>query len=355
MANRANGERSRSQVTPRTIWTIGLNVIAMVVLLLLLWTVRDALALLVVAVFLTAALNPVVTWIERRGVKRWIAVLLLVFVGTAVLAGVLLTFVPMVVEQGQELVRNGPSIISRLRENSIVRWADERFDLVAQARDALEQRGPGLAGSVMTLLGGAFRTMFDLATVVVVTMFSLIFGRDLYEWALHQLRWDQRGPLRDLAGRMQKAVAGYVVGTLIVASVGAAVVTITLLVLGVPYFLPLGLAMLFFGIIPYVGPIIGAVVTVSTTLATAGTTSAFVMLGIFLLYQVAENNLLQPLVQRRTIQINPLITVVAMILGAALAGIVGTILALPVAAVVQVLVQDVLARRNGSGNMVQPP
>lgn len=332
-------------MTARTIWTIGLNVIAMAALLLLLWTVRDVLALLVVALFLTAALNPVVTWLERRGLKRWVAVLLLVFVGTALLAGGLLTFVPMVVEQAQALVKNAPSIIERLRELPPVRWADDRFDLIAEAGRALEQRAPGIAGSVMQLLGGAFQTLFDLATVVVVAIFALIFGRDIYEWALHQIRWERRGRLRDLAGRMQHAVGGYVIGTLIVASIGAVVVTITLVVLGVPYFLPLGLAMLFFGIIPYIGPIIGAVVTVGTTLATAGTTSALVMLGVFLLYQVAENNLLQPLVQRRTIHINPLITVVAMIVGTALAGIVGTIMALPVAAVVQVLVQDVLARR----------
>jgi predicted PurR-regulated permease PerM len=354
MPARINGDERPSQVSPRTVWTIGLNVIAMVALLGLLWTVREVLALLVVALFLTAALNPVVTWLERR-LRRWIAVLLLFFAGSVLFAGVLLTIVPMVVQQGQALVENAPEIVTRLRETTLVRWADDRFDLIAEARSALEQRAPTIAGSVMTLLGGAVRTLFDLATALIVTMFALIFGRDIYEWAIHQTRWEQRGRLRELAGRMQHAVGGYVLGTLIVASIGAVVVTLTLLILGVPYFLPLGLAMLFFGIIPYVGPIAGAVVTVATTLATAGTTSALVMLGVFLLYQVAENNLLQPLIQRRTIQINPLITVVAMLLGASVAGIVGTILALPVAAVVQVLVQDVLQRRNGNDNLVQPP
>jgi predicted PurR-regulated permease PerM len=98
--------------------------------------------------------------------------------------------------------------------------------------------------------------------------------------------------------------------------------------------------MFILGIIPYIGPTLAAVLIVGTTFAAAGLTPGIVMTVLVVLYQVAENNLLQPLVQRRTIQMNPLIIFLAFLIGASLAGVLGALLALPVAGVIQIVIRD---------------
>jgi predicted PurR-regulated permease PerM len=123
---------------------------------------------------------------------------------------------------------------------------------------------------------------------------------------------------------------------------GGAAVTLALLVLGVPYFLPLGVITTILGLIPFIGPVLAGVITTGIALATAGITPGIIMGIIFVVYQQVENHILQPLVQRRTIQMNPLLIVITMLLGTSLAGLVGAILALPVAGAIQVLIRGLL-------------
>ncbi len=119
---------------------------------------------------------------------------------------------------------------------------------------------------------------------------------------------------------------------------------VSTLLLGVPYFLPLGLAMAVLGLIPFVGSFLGALLVAGTTFATVGTTEGLIALGVFLVYQQVEGHLLQPLIQRRTLNMNPLLIALVMLVGTSLMGLLGAVLALPIAGAVQVLLQDRLTR-----------
>jgi predicted PurR-regulated permease PerM len=134
---------------------------------------------------------------------------------------------------------------------------------------------------------------------------------------------------------------------------------VTLFALGVPYFLPLGLAMAVLGLIPFIGAALGGLLVVGTTFASAGTRAGFITLAVFLVYQQVENHLLQPFIQRKTLRMNPLLIAMAMLVGTAFAGILGALLALPVAGAVQVIAQDRLTRRQEqwriSGQQEPPP
>jgi predicted PurR-regulated permease PerM len=149
----------------------------------------------------------------------------------------------------------------------------------------------------------------------------------------------------ELSHQMRKVVGGYVVGTLLVATVGGLVMGVTLAMLGVPYFVPLGLLMIVLGLIPFLGSAIGAGLSVGTTLAAVGFRPALIALGVYLVYQQVENQVLQPVVQRRTLRMNPLVIVLALLAGTGVAGVLGALLALPVAGAIQVLLEDALARR----------
>lgn len=338
----------RSQVSSRTIWTIGLNALAMAVVFYLLYRIRAILALVVVALFLAVAINPAVDWLERRGFGRGLGVLA-VFVLIFILVGLIsLSFVPIFVEQGHSFAQAAPELVERVRHAPVIRWVDERFDLFDKVEFDLKRHAGTVVRSTLGVVTGIFKGLFAFVTVLVMTVFMLLFGGEIFGKGLKQLRPSYRFRYIELADRMQETVGGYVLGTLIVASIGGVVITVTLLVLGVPYFLPLGFAMFILGIIPYIGPTLAAVLIVGTTLAAAGLTPGIAMVVVFTLYQVIENNLLQPLVQRRTIRMNPLIIFVAFLVGASLAGILGALLALPVAGAIQVVIRDVLAHEGAA-------
>ena len=130
---------------------------------------------------------------------------------------------------------------------------------------------------------------------------------------------------------------------------GAALLTGVLALLEVPYFLPLGLSYLVLGLIPWIGSALIATMVTLTTLAALGWQRALVVLGVFLVYQQLEGNILQPLVQRHTLRMNPLLISLVLLLGGAVGGLGGLVLSLPVAAALQVLLEEVRRQRAGTG------
>jgi putative heme transporter len=338
----------RSQVSPWTIWTIGLNVLAMAAVFYLLYRVRVILILVAVSLFLALAINPAVDWLERKGLRRGLGVLTVFVLIFALIGLVAVSFVPLLAEQGRSLAKAAPDLIDTVRHAPVIQWADERFDMMERLQQELELHAGAVVGSAWGVVAGIFRGIFAFVTVVVTAVFMLLFGGDIFGKGIEQLRPARRARYVELAARMQKTVGGYVLGTLIVAAIGGVVITLALLVLGVPYFLPLGLAMFVLGIIPYIGPTLAAILIVGTTLAAGGFVPGIVIAVVFALYQVAENNLLQPLVQQRTIRMNPLIILIVMLIGAVLAGILGALLALPVAGAIQVVIKDVLAHERAA-------
>jgi predicted PurR-regulated permease PerM len=241
-----------------------------------------------------------------------------------------------------------------------VQWADGRFGLLERAQAELRAKAPGAAGQAMNLATGLLGGVLALITIGVLTLFMLLFGEDVYAKCLAWLPPARRVHTATLVRRMRRMVGSYVLGTFIIAAIAGVVTSVSLVLLGVPYFLPLGVAMVLTSLLPFVGSIIGGVLVVGTAFATTGTKVGLVCAGIFLAYQQLESNVLQPLVQRRTLSMNPLLIAFAMLVGTSLAGFLGTLIAVPVAGALQVLLQDALERRQARwkalhGATVPPP
>ncbi len=322
---------------------VGLNVVALSVVLLMLYHARQVLVLILVAGFVTLALNPAVLLLERLRLRRWLAVSLVCALGLVLTGLLVVSFVPLMVEQGRNLVSAAPDLVEKLRNNSLALWADREFGLIERTRAAVQEHMTAVAGSVFGFVTSVFRGLFGLATVIVLTVFMLLFGGELFDGAVGYADPSRRDRLRTVAGHIQKKVGGYVAGSLLVALIGGASTGIALVILGVPYFLPLSLAMTLLGIVPYAGPAIAGVLVVSTTFAASGKAAGLVMVMFFLAYQAAENNILQPLIQRRTIRMNPLVILAVMLIGTSLAGVLGALLALPLAGVAQVILGEALS------------
>ena len=351
--------RSRSQVSPRTVWTVGLNVLGLLALLTLVRSASGVLSWVLVALFLALAAHPLVAWLERRGLRHGLAVAL-VFIASMGLVGTLVTtFVPMMVEQLRGLVEAAPGYVSSLRDKGWLKELDTRYGLFDRVDAELRGRMLGAAMPVLGIVTGMLHSLGAFITIMVLAAFFLAFGRDLFDKALEWVPPVEREHTRQLAARMNRTVGRYVAGSFLISLIGGAVTTVTLLVLGVPYFLPLGLAMAVLGLIPFIGAFLGGALVVGTTFASAGTHAGLVTLAVFLIYQQVENHLLQPFIQRKTLRMNPLIIALAMLVGTAFAGILGALLALPVAGAVQVVAQDRLTRRQEkwriSGQESYPP
>ncbi len=331
----------RSQISAVTVWTVGLNVLALVFLARSIDRLQPVLVLLAVAALITLAMEPVVRWLQRRGFRRGWAVLttFVALFGAATLLGA--TLLPMLVEQVRNLIQAAPNLVTEVRAWRATRWLDERLGLEASVREAVGRLPSSLAQSAVGVVFSTVNMLFAFLTVVTLSAFGLIFGKDLFEQSLGWVRPARRPKVRQLALDMRKAVGGYLTGTFLTVTLGGIVTALGTWLLGVPYFLALGSLYLLLGFIPYVGSLLMAVLVSFTTLTTVGLNRALLALGLFLIYQQVEGNLIQPLVQRHSIRMNPLLISVVLLIGGALMGLVGAIIALPIAAALQQLLREV--------------
>lgn len=338
--------RPRSQVTPRTVWTVALNVLALVAVLWLLATAWTVITWVLVALFLALAAQPLVSRMEQRGVRRGGAVLVVFLVGFGLVSLLVMTLVPMLLEQGHALGRAAPDYIEKLKHQQWVQKLDERYDVVDRVSEELRRRIMMAPGPMLGVVTDILQRLAAALTITVLTAFFLLFGKDLFEKSLLWVEPSRREHWRTLGQRMHRTVGSYVAGAFLISLIGGGVTAVTLLLLGVPYFLPLGLTMAVLGLIPFLGSFLGAILVTGTTFASGGTRAGLIALGVFLLYQQLEGHVLQPLIQRRTLHMNPLLIALVMLLGTSLAGLVGALLSLPIAGAVQVLLQDRLKRLN---------
>jgi predicted PurR-regulated permease PerM len=330
-----------SQVSPRTVWTVGLNVLAIVALGLILYQLRPMLALLAVSLMLALAMDPLVSLFERTRLSRgWSVMLaLLSILGLFTLIG--LTMVPMMVNQVSSLIASLPGFIEGLRDSNWLNSLDERFGVREVVERQLLSLSGSFAGSAIGVLSSTVGGLVATIAVLTLAVFGLLSGRLLFEQGMQWVRPDKRPELRSLVLDMRKAVSGYLVGVVLICALGGVVTGVTTWLLGVPYFLALGLMYLMLGFIPYIGSLLVAVTVSLTTFATVGFRRALIALAICLVYQQIEGNVIQPLIQKRTLKMNPLLIAIVVIVGAMLMGVLGGVLALPVAAALQVVLQRV--------------
>ena len=335
-------------MSARTVWTVGLHVLLMAALLSILHGARGVIQWMLIALFLALSLDPAVRFLQARRLPRAAAVAITMGALLAVLGLLAATLIPMLIEQGRSLLEAAPRLLERLRASETIAALDRRLDLIGPAQRELTGRLGSAAVPVVHAVGSLLRTAAAAIAIVVLTSFMLLFGGSLFRSFLGWLPPEQRHRAQELSRRMHQVVGGYVSGTLMVALIGGLFTTTLLLVLGVPYFLPLGLAMALLGVVPFLGAALGGTLVVTTTFLSAGTRTGFIALVAFVLYQQVENHLLQPLVQRHTIQMNPLAIALVMLIGTSVAGVLGALLSLPLAATGHILLQDVVGRRSST-------
>jgi predicted PurR-regulated permease PerM len=188
------------------------------------------------------------------------------------------------------------------------------------------------------------KTGASLVTIAFLTLFVCLGGRRWFDGILEVVPGGNRERWRRTGSEISDVVGGYVTGNLLISVVAGSVTTALLLATHVPYAVPLGLVVAFFDLIPLVGATIATVIVAAVALSKGVPTAAIVVAGM-VAYQQIENHTLSPLVYHRTVQISPLATAVSVAAGAEVAGVVGALLAIPIAGAVKVASREILAAR----------
>jgi predicted PurR-regulated permease PerM len=318
---------------------------------LIAYLIRDVLLMLYVSSLLAIGLSPAVRRIEhsrlvfgRVKIPRWLAILSLYFAFLLAVAIVIALVLPPLVSQIQQLAQNLPAYVDQLQRTLVERhliqkrwsWGDLFMNLQA----------PGLAiTSFFGALEGVIGVFGAVVTVIILPFYLLLESAALHAFLLRLVKPNNRDRADRIARAVTMKVGAWLGGQLLLGAIIGLSATIGFWLIGVPYFYVLGMVAAVGEMIPVVGPILAAVPAILLAL-TVSPQTALMVAAYSWAQQFVENNVLVPRIMERQVGVSPVTIMVALLVGSSLLGFMGAILAVPSAAIAQVIVQEYLARED---------
>jgi predicted PurR-regulated permease PerM len=335
---------TRQRVPARTIAVAIGMALATAAILLLGWEVRRVLTWIVVAALLSVVLGPVVDLAEHRlRLRRALATLLVFLLFLIALAGIVTVFIRPLATEGPAFIDRLPGYVQDAREGrGLIGGLIQRYNLdqyLERNQSRLQESTNRITQPALGVLRSIFSTVVALVTIFVLTFLMVLQGPKLLQSWISALPEDRQERVRRVAADCSKAVTGYMTGNLVISVIAGTLTYIVLWILGVPYKGVVALFVGFADLIPLVGATLGAIVAIGVA-ALHSLPAALVVLVFFVLYQQAENHLLQPVIMSRTVQLSALTVTIAILVGVELLGFLGALLAIPVAGVLHVIGRD---------------
>ena len=349
------------EVRSRTVFRVLLIVIGVALALEVVWIARQTVSWVVISVFLALALDPLVSFIQRRGrVKRGAAIGVAYLVVALAIVGIGASFVPKLANEVNGFVDATPGYVEDLTHGKgRLGFLERKYHVVEKVQKQVKEGGAsrilGLSGAALAVTKSVITLILATVTIVFLTFFLLLEGGAWVERFYGLLPEHSRPRWRRVGHEIAKTVGGYVTGNLLISVIAGVSVTVVLLIMGVPYAVALGLLVAVLDLIPLAGATIAGIIVV--TVSFLHSVPAGIVLAVFVIvYQQVENHVLQPVIYGRTVQLSPLAVLISILIGAELAGILGALAAIPVAGTIQVIVRDILsARRDRAAQAVAVP
>ena len=306
---------------------------------------RSVLVLIGLALFVAAGLDPAVSWLTRRRVPRWAAVLAVVVVTIGVFAAFLAAAVPPLATQAAALASHLPHYLHALNNpNSELGRLNLRYHVEKRLQQALASHGTSIAGGLLGAGEVVLSTATSISVVLVLTLYFLA-GLPRIKLFMYRLAPRSRRPRVILIGdEIFTKVGGYLLGNFLTSLIAGLGTYFWMLAFGIPYPALLGLMVALLDLIPVIGSTIGGVI-VSLVALTVSLPVALGTAGFYIAYRFAEDYLLVPRVMGKTVQVPAALTVVAVLIGATLLGLIGALVAIPAAAAIRLLLHEVTFRR----------
>src|SRR5215210_2897446 len=256
--------------------------------------------------------------------------------------GIGLLVVPPLVDGVNELSENLGGYLDDLRENETFAEYDDKYDITENLQEQannLPSRLGDAAGTLRDVTVGVFARFVQLFSILVITFFLLMDGHRILDFGYRQMSPLREGRLRALASDISDAISGYVFGNFVISILAGIVTFVTLTILDIPFAVPLAVLFAFFDLIPLIGATLGGILVGIVVAFVSFPVGLLIWVGVLIVYQQIENNMIQPYVYGRTVQIHPLVVIVAVLIGSALLGILGALIAIPAAAAFQSVVR----------------
>jgi predicted PurR-regulated permease PerM len=329
--------------------TIG-TITGVAILLALLWAAREALMLVYVSALIAMGLSPLVRLIERprrqgstRRVPRWLAILSIYAVIVAAVVFLGLLVIPPLVAQGASLWGKLPAEFNRLQTFLVShKLMVHKVTLEEAVQNAPSGSGGNAVGTVLVAISSLIGGIFGLITILILTFYLLLEAGSMFEYLVRFVPLGRRGDVATAARQGVAKVSAWLRAQFILAGVMGTFAAIGLGLMGVPYFYVIALIAAVGETIPIVGPVIGGITAVAVAITVSPKLALMVGVYFLVLHQL-EANVLVPKIMERSVGVSPVAVMVALLVGGSLMGLVGAILAIPTAALLSVIIEEIAA------------
>ena len=332
----------------QTVFTVA----GVALLLITLWLAREALMLIYVSALIAMGFAPIVRVIERTGsgsgtgrVPRWLAILVVYMAIVLVFVTLALMVVPPLVAQAVALWDKLPDEFNRL-QTFLIRYKvlQRRITLAEAVQNAPEGSGTNAVGTVLVALSSVIGGVFGLITILILSFYLLVEAKQMFEYLIRFVPAAHRGDVAIAAREAVVKVSAWLRAQFVLAGVMGTFAAVGLGLMGVPYFYVVALVAAVGETIPIVGPVIGGITAVAVAITVSPKLALTVGVYFLVLHQL-EANVLVPKIMERRVGVSPVAVMVALLIGGAVWGIVGAILAIPTAAILSIIVDQIAANQ----------
>ena len=337
---------TRVDVTSRVILRVVLIVVGVVLALYLVYLLRKPLTWIVIAAFIAVAISGPINRLSQH-MRRGFAVLIAYLCLFAVPVGLGAIIVPPIVNGANDLAEKAPEYAAQAQDfvnkNKRLRKIEEDYGVISQLEDQAKKLPGKLGGAAGTLKDvgiGIVNSIFAFVTIVILSVFMAANGRRWVSRAIAFQPHERAERLERAVDRITSAVGSYVGGALAQATIAGVTAFIVMEILGIPFAGPLAVLVGFADLIPLVGATIAAVLVAIVTLFADFPIDTIIWVVWAIVYQQIENAVIQPQIQRRAVDVNPFVVLVSVLFGSTLFGVIGALLAIPIAASLQIAVTE---------------
>ncbi len=310
---------------------------------------KGVLVIVGLALFIAVGLDPVVSWLTRRGWPRWAAVVTVLAGLAAIIGGFLAAAVPPLTAQPTALAHQIPAYLPALQHhNSELGKRHDQYKIQSKLTSLLTSRGASLAGGVLGAGELVLSTLSEVAGIIVLTIYFLAGLPSIKLFFYRLIPHSRRPRVILITDQITVKVGGYVLGNLLTSVIAGLGTFFWSIAFGIPYPALLGLLVAILDLLPVIGSIVGGFIVTLVAL-TVSLPVAIYTLAFYIFYRLAEDYLIVPRVMGRTVEIPAVVSLVAVLLGGVLLGIVGALIAIPVAAALKVILNEITFPRMDKG------
>ncbi|HMN98824.1 MAG TPA: AI-2E family transporter [Miltoncostaeaceae bacterium] len=336
-------------VRPRTLLVVAATALGVALTVWVFLEAWQVISWVFIALLFAIAMMPGVDFLERRGLPNTVAVSVVCFGVLAVVGLIAWAVVPTLVGQTTELIRAVPGAIDDITKGrGPLGFLQTDYGLADQVREQLDaQSGSGILGysaPAIGILKGIVTGVVATVTIFFITFFMLREGRRWVAWTLDLVPPASRPRWERVCAGVTRTIRGYVTGNLLISVIAGVVAYVTLIAVGVEFALPLAVLVAILDLIPLVGATIATVAAGAGALS-QGVVAAIIVVVALIVYQQVENHVLQPVIYGRTVQLSPLMVLISILIAGSIAGILGALIAIPIAGSLQVLVLEIIEAR----------